>query len=58
VCAAGTVVGFPLCIALALREVESTHAYVSLFSMWLGFFAWGGFKSEAQQRLQWMEVEG
>jgi drug/metabolite transporter (DMT)-like permease len=42
VCAAGTVVGFPLCIALALREVESTHAYVSLFSMWLGFFAWYG----------------
>ena len=32
--------------------------YVGLFSMWLGFFAWGGFKSEAQQRLQWMEVEG
>ena len=28
VCAAGTVVGFPLCIALALREVESTHAAV------------------------------
>ena len=27
-CAAGTVVGFPLCIALALREVESTHAAV------------------------------
>ena len=28
VCAAGTVVGFPLCIALALREVESMHAAV------------------------------
>ena len=28
VCAAGTVVGFPLCIGLALREVESMHAAV------------------------------
>ena len=28
VCAAGTVVGFPLCLALALREVESMHAAV------------------------------
>lgn len=28
VCALGTVVGFPLCIALALREVESMHAAV------------------------------
>ena len=28
VCAAGAVVGFPLCIALALREVESMHAAV------------------------------
>ena len=27
-CALGTVVGFPLCIAIALREVESTHAAV------------------------------
>jgi drug/metabolite transporter (DMT)-like permease len=28
VCALGTVVGFPLCIGLALREVESMHAAV------------------------------
>ncbi len=28
VCALGTVVGFPLCIALALREVEAMHAAV------------------------------
>ncbi|MEK0418203.1 MAG: hypothetical protein RI949_2209 [Pseudomonadota bacterium] len=28
VCALGTVIGFPLCIALALREVESMHAAV------------------------------
>ena len=28
ICAAGTVVGFPLCLALALREVESIHAAV------------------------------
>ena len=28
ICAAGTVVGFPLCLALALREVESMHAAV------------------------------
>lgn len=28
ICALGTVVGFPLCIAIALREVESTHAAV------------------------------
>ena len=28
VCAAGTVLGFPLCIALALREVEAMHAAV------------------------------
>jgi drug/metabolite transporter (DMT)-like permease len=28
ICALGTVVGFPLCIAVALREVESTHAAV------------------------------
>jgi len=28
VCAAGTVVGFPLCIALALREVQAMHAAV------------------------------
>ena len=28
VCALGTVLGFPLCIALALREVESMHAAV------------------------------
>jgi len=28
VCAAGTVVGFPLCLALALRHVEAMHAAV------------------------------
>jgi drug/metabolite transporter (DMT)-like permease len=76
VSAAGTVIGFPLLLALALREVPAMHAavvtgllplataaiaaltmlswptraaspsawagfaYVGLFSMWLGFFAW------------------
>lgn len=28
VCAAGTVIGFPLCLALALRDVEAMHAAV------------------------------